>query len=92
MSDQSHNSFQQAPSLPAVISVNLGDEPPPRVIDLGDMLLSAGPRVISLPLADTLPGTISIPITNPAVRVRSFVFQEPTEMPASARSRFASVA
>jgi SNF2 family DNA or RNA helicase len=72
----------QAPSSPTVVSLDLQVNAALRVIDLSSQLSQAKPAAISLPLIDNLPRTITIPITHPAVRVRSFVFCKPVQMPA----------
>jgi SNF2 family DNA or RNA helicase len=77
MTSQSPNSLDRAVPPPAVLSVHLEDGVLPRVIDLGDLLSAAAPSVVSLPLADNRPATISIAITNPPIKVRSFVFSTP---------------
>ncbi|MGA2797401.1 MAG: DEAD/DEAH box helicase [Thermoguttaceae bacterium] len=70
------------PSYPTVVGVELNFDPPLKAIDLSGLLLPAEPRVFSLPVTDDAPRAITIPITNPPVRVRSFVFPEPAAMPA----------
>ncbi len=70
------NIFLQTALTPGAISLDLRVKTRPEVIDLSGLFSAAWPRVISLPLECTLPRAISIAITNPAVRVRSFAFPE----------------
>ncbi len=71
------------PSSPAVVGVDLQFDTPLRPIDLNGLLLPAEPQVFSLSVANNAPRAITIPIANPPIRVRSFIFPEPAVMPAT---------
>jgi SNF2 family DNA or RNA helicase len=72
--------FRQGPASPAAISLDLRSGAAPRVVNLNGLLLPAEPQVISLAWESVLPRAISIPIINPPVSVRSFVFPEPVQV------------
>lgn len=72
----------QASLTPKVISVDLGADNAPKVIDLTNLFTPEKPKVISVPVEGITPRSISIPIFNSPVRVRSFIFPEPVK-PAS---------
>jgi SNF2 family DNA or RNA helicase len=71
-----YNIFRQTSFPPAAVSIDLHIHEKPRIIDLSKLLTPAEPKVLSLPLVTDLPKAISIPIANPAVKVRSFLFPE----------------
>jgi len=73
----------RAPPPPAVSTINLRIEMPPRATGLNPLpARSRAPDVQSVDLRGNAPRVISVEITRPAVRVRSFTFAEPFEAPA----------
>ena len=77
----SHRFAYRGQPVPAVVSLYLQIDAPPKAIDLSCLLLRSEPRVVSLPVICDAPLAITVPITHQTVCVRSFIFPDPAETP-----------